>query len=104
MAGKSMKDCDNLIDGLSTICLNCSAPLCLRKQVINLALGLVEQMRCLECLGRENERSPEKILEDVKVYISTRDCFKTQWLNYKDISYCPDPEGCFPEVCFRNFI
>lgn len=97
-------DCDNLIEGLSTTCQTCGAPLCLRKQVINLALGFLDSMRCLVCIGRENEKEPEKILEDVKVYISTRDCFATQWLNYRNVSACPDPDGCFPDTCFREFI
>ena len=82
------------------VCATCNAPLCLRKQVINLALGNVEVMHCLTCLGAENEQLPQLLLSDLMSYINQRDCFKKEWQRYLSVDYCPDRDTCFPAVCF----
>ena len=83
-------------------CSTCDAALCLRKQVINLALGNVETMYCLTCLGKENEQRPEEILAGLMAYVQDRDCFKKEWQRYLSVDYCPDQANCFPSICFAT--
>ena len=85
---------------MPVVCADCGAPLCLRKQVVNLALGNVESMWCLVCLGREAGKSGEDVLAGIVPYIRSRDCFAREWRRYLNADYCPDPGGCFPGTCF----
>ncbi len=93
---------DERIDGMPVVCFDCGAPLCLRKQVLNLALGHVEGMWCLVCLGRLAEKSGEAVLSGLAPYIRSRDCFAKEWRRYPDVGFCPDPGGCFPATCFAG--
>lgn len=90
-----------LVEGAARLCHKCQAPLCLRKQVINLALGLTEEMMCLSCLGKENEQDPRELLEGLRDYIDQRECFAKQWRRYESVDYCPDRHGCISDVCFK---
>ena len=81
-------------------CAQCGAPLCLRKQVINLALGNTDRMNCLVCLGQEGGQLPDEVLSGIKAYVLSRDCFRKEWERYHGVEYCPDPQGCFPDRCF----
>src|SRR5215470_5021448 len=89
-----------LVKDAPTSCCLCGKALCLRKQVINLALGNVEEMKCLACLGKEGGKAPDQVLADIKEYVHSRDCFLKEWRKYVDVSYCPDPDHCFPDICF----
>lgn len=82
-------------------CSVCAAPLCLRKQVVNLALGNAEQMMCLLCLAQDNDQDPAEMLFDLMSYVKQRDCFAKEWRRYTDVTYCPDQTGCFASVCFE---
>jgi hypothetical protein len=85
-------------------CHQCQKPLCLRQQVINLALGNTDEMLCLPCLSKENEQPPEAVLERLKHYIQERQCFQKEWVRYANINFCPDRNGCLPQICFPNEI
>jgi hypothetical protein len=89
-----------LVDGAPRNCDRCGAALCLRKQVINLALGFVDQMFCLGCLGKDNQ-TPAELLESLRDYIDGRECFAKQWIRYSSVEYCPDQTGCIPHQCFK---
>jgi hypothetical protein len=88
------------VKDVPTDCCRCGAPLCLRKQVVNLALGNTEQMYCLQCISEESQQSPAEVLDGLKHYIDQRDCFKKEWLRYESVEFCPDRAGCIPDVCF----
>jgi len=90
-----------LIEDAPSSCAKCGASLCLRKQVINLALGNDQVMHCLNCLGKELEQAPEAVLERLRTYVNGRDCFKKQWIRYENKDWCPDPGNCFPGECFK---
>jgi len=89
-----------LIEGGQSHCNTCSAPLCLRKQVINLALGNIDEMFCLICSGADSGRSAEDVLTGIKDYVLSRPCFKKEWVKYPNVTFCPEPHRCFPETCF----
>lgn len=91
-----------LVEGAPLVCSQCGLPLCLRKQVINLALGNTEQMLCLVCWQKEGQRSPAEIIADLIPYVESRACFHKQWVRYISVEFCPDRKGCFPDVCFRS--
>jgi hypothetical protein len=91
-----------LVDGAPRACHRCEAPLCLRKQVVNLALGLTEQMMCLECLARDNAQNARELLEGLQDYIQGRDCFAKQWRRYESVEFCPDKKNCLPDQCFQK--
>ena len=91
-----------LLEGLPTQCTHCGNPLCLRKQVVNLALGNTEEMYCLKCLAAQAKTTERAVLENSAGYIRGRDCFRKEWKRYVDLSYCPDPKGCIPEICFSG--
>jgi hypothetical protein len=91
-----------VIEGGQSHCCDCKSPLCLRKQVINLALGHVDDMYCLNCLGKNSEREPQEVLGGIKDYILSRACFKKEWVKYPNASHCPEPETCFPTICFED--
>lgn len=90
------------VDGAPRACDRCAQPLCLRQQVLNLALGMTEQMKCLRCLSIENERQAPELLSDLRDYIYGRECFAKQWKRYSSLEYCPDQSGCEPKTCFAN--
>ena len=69
---------------------------------MNLALGYQSDLLCLECLALESEKPPTQILDDLKAYAFSRECFKSQWVKYIDESYCPSYEECYPSVCFEE--
>ncbi len=92
---------DCLIEGGQLQCATCAARLCLRKQVINLSLGNVDSMYCLDCLAKSSIRQPEEVLVSIKTYILSRECFKKEWVKYKDVRFCPSPDTCFPDSCFQ---
>lgn len=89
-----------LIAELPCQCASCGKPICLRQQVINLALGYTEELKCLICLAREHEQTPEALLSTTKDYVMRRDCFAKEWIKYKTRAFCPDKIGCIPDVCF----
>jgi len=89
-----------LVEGAPTVCSACGAALCLRKQVINLALGNDEKMFCLGCLAKQTGQSAQSVLREIKPYAQSRECFYKEWLRYVDVQYCPDRLGCFPGECF----
>src|SRR5262249_13704956 len=82
-------------------CSSCHKPLCLRQQVMNLTLGYTEELRCLICLAKEHEQTPESLLASTTQYVMRRDCFRKEWIKYKTREFCPDKIGCFPDACFR---
>lgn len=90
------------IEGAPGRCEVCGAPLCLRKQVINLALGNTDEMLCLKCLGEDSDKTAEEVLVSVKEYVYKRDCFRKEWQRYASMDFCPDPKGCFPGQCFKG--
>jgi len=100
MSEEAKIQCPQLIEGLETICSSCRTHLCLRQQVLNLALGAEQDLLCLNCLARENGKSREQILEDLGPYVLSRECFSREWKKYLSRDACPDPLGCLPENCF----
>ncbi|GEM_PF-507759 len=92
----------SLVAEAPTACHGCGAALCLRKQVVNLALGNSDPMYCLGCLGAESSQGAEAVLLALKGYVLARRCFAGQWLRYPDRRCCPDPRGCFPDTCFSG--
>jgi hypothetical protein len=90
-----------LVAGAPVVCAGCGAPLCLRKQVINLAVGNVEHMWCLVCLAADGGQAPTQVLSGLKTYIEGRQCFFKEWSRYESVEFCPDRQGCFPAVCFE---
>lgn len=91
-----------LLEGMPGACEKCARTLCLRKQVINLALGNDTKMDCLICLAKEACLSPEVFLLKLKSYIQDRSCFLREWEKYESSSSCPDPKGCCPDKCFAT--
>ena len=89
------------VEGAPLDCSVCGAALCIRKQVINLALGNTEIMKCLLCLGQESGQGAEGVLLGLKGYIRGRECFRKPWDRYRTVEYCPDRQGCFPSSCFE---
>jgi hypothetical protein len=89
-----------LIEGLESICFACAGNLCLREQILNLALGEEENLLCLFCLAQENGCEPEELLLRLKTYIESRDCFNKQWQKYVSSAACPRPLKCLPLACF----
>lgn len=83
-------------------CVNCSEKLCLRQKTINLAVGNTDIMYCLNCLAKKENKPAEEILAKIKKYILARECFRKEWIKYKDVSFCPKPDTCFPDTCFRK--
>ena len=105
-ASKAINDLSNpehpLVADAPRQCHNCGAALCLRKQVINLALGNDEEMLCLNCLGSDSRQKPAEVLSRLAEYIARRPCFSKEWARYENVDYCPDRGGCLPEVCFEQ--
>ena len=90
-----------LIDGLLASCSRCSSDLCLRQQVLNLALDEEENLLCLRCLAQDNGQSREETLERLAAYVATRECFLKSWVKYENDAACPDRQGCLPGLCFK---
>jgi hypothetical protein len=91
-----------LIEGAPTTCCHCGAKLCVRKQVVNLALGNPDEMQCLQCLANESETGEAEVLTSARGYVMSRECFRKEWNKYPDRKACPDPKGCIPGVCFNE--
>ncbi len=90
------------VGGAPTECSRCGAALCIRKQVINLALGNVDALFCLVCLAQNEQETPENLVSGMVGYIMGRDCFRKEWVRYKDIGDCPAPTTCIPQTCFNK--
>lgn len=75
-------------------CEGCGAHLCLRKQIVNLALGNVEHMSCLNCLGAQSGKSQTEVLSAIRPYILSRECFAKKW---QAEPLCSECENC---ICF----
>jgi hypothetical protein len=90
-----------LLPELPSNCSHCGKAICLRQQVINLALGYTEDLKCLICLASEHDQTPESLLASTRDYVMRRDCFSKEWIKYKTRDFCPDKLGCFPDICFR---
>jgi hypothetical protein len=96
---------NNPVNSASLVNINCSgcnSPLCLRKRVVNLALDNIEEMYCLDCLGKINDRSPLDILLATRTYVLQRECFRKEWLKYENKAFCPEPMKCFIDRCFAE--
>jgi hypothetical protein len=91
-----------LIEGLPGVCFRCNAPLCVRKQVLNLALGNTDNLLCLKCLALDCGNSQEDVLTGTGEYVQTRECFRKEWVRYRGVGDCPDRAGCIPGVCFAG--
>ena len=89
-----------LLDDVPSHCHSCGNALCLRQQVLNLALGEEEQVLCLACLAVDNGQSKEELLLSLAAYIVNRECFLKSWDRYESRDFCPDPQGCLPDLCF----
>jgi len=100
MSDPGKTQCLQLIEGLETICARCRRELCLRQQVLNLALGAEQDLLCLTCLAQDNGNSREQMLANLGPYVISRECFAREWKKYGDRGACPDPVGCLPENCF----
>lgn len=83
-------------------CAECGKRVCLRQQLISMALGYVEKTVCLECLAKDTQRSREDVLETVLPFISNRDCFIKPWNRYQSVKHCPYPDTCIPGKCFQE--
>ena len=89
----SNPDLSPQMDGISH-CSTCAIQMCSREKVINLAMGRIEVMCCLFCLGKRENVSAELLLAKIKHYILSRQCFQKEWIKYKDVSVCSHPEDC----------
>ncbi len=96
----SKRSCLHLIDGLEVVCHGCGKDLCLRQQVLNLALGSEQDLLCLACLAAEHGKSRAEMLADLGPYVVSRECFLKEWSKYADVEDCPDRTGCLPKNCF----
>jgi hypothetical protein len=92
--------CLQLIEGLETTCHQCLKKLCLRQQVLNLALGEDKDLLCLACLAQANGKASDQLLASLGPYVQSRQCFYKEWRKYASESACPDPLGCLPKSCF----
>jgi hypothetical protein len=90
------------VEGALTRCSECGAALCIRKQVINLAMGNVDTAFCLNCLAKIERETPESIISGLAGYIMGRDCFRKEWLRYRSVRDCPEPTTCIPQTCFNK--
>ncbi len=90
------------VEGVATQCGNCGAALCIRKQVINLALGNAETLLCLTCLAQSEGETPASLILGMAGYIMGRDCFRKEWVRYQTVVDCPEPETCIPQTCFNK--
>ncbi|MBX9674185.1 MAG: hypothetical protein K2X70_12125 [Candidatus Obscuribacterales bacterium] len=77
-----------LIAELPSTCANCGAPVCLREQVLNLALGQDERIDCLPCLAELNDCDARELFERLESYIKGRECFNKQWVLYTGQDAC----------------
>jgi hypothetical protein len=100
MSEISKTPCLLLIEGLEARCCRCQKSLCLRQQVLNLALGADTGLLCLGCLASDNGKDRAQLLSELKPYVVSRECFAKEWSKYKSEEDCPDREGCLPKNCF----
>ncbi|MBX9687476.1 MAG: hypothetical protein K2X27_12285 [Candidatus Obscuribacterales bacterium] len=83
-------------------CANCNEEVCLRQQLISMALGYAELTYCLKCLAADTARTREDVLETVLPFIWKRDCFLKPWNRYENQDYCPFADSCIPSTCFQK--
>lgn len=83
-------------------CASCAEEVCLRQQLISMALGYADKTLCLVCLAADTGRSREDVLETVLPFISKRDCFLKPWRRYENVDYCPFVDKCIPKTCFQE--
>ncbi len=69
-------------------CDTCGEPFCERVNIMNLALGFVEDAFCLNCLAQTHNQTEEDMAAFCWDYVKTRDCFKAPWLKF-NASVCP---------------
>ncbi|MBL8082095.1 MAG: hypothetical protein JNN26_05740 [Candidatus Obscuribacter sp.] len=91
-----------LMDGMAERCALCQKQLCLRQQVLNLALGEEKHLLCLSCLAADNDTGAEELLTRLAAYVRGRDCFLKEWRRYTGLKDCPSPDTCLPNVCFEK--
>lgn len=91
-----------LVDGAPTACKSCQGVLCLRQQVINLALGQIDTMSCLRCLADENAQSEMDVVDSIVPYILSRDCFAKEWRRVSGIEDCSVAGGCHVALCSKT--
>ncbi len=60
-------------------CAGCGHCLCGHLVLCNVALGLKDAPRCLDCLARGLHRSPGALLGELVNYIQRRECFRQAW-------------------------
>ncbi len=73
-------------------CDRCGAPFCERVQIMNLALGYVDETLCLACLSAELSKPEPDVAHFAWAYVQARDCFKDPWLKF-NASACPRLES-----------
>lgn len=78
------------------ICDRCARPYCERISIMNLALDLVEEAYCLECLAEDQGLNAEAFYTWILDYVESRECFQTPWHNYA-YQACPriTDKSCF---------
>lgn len=69
-------------------CDSCTAPVCERGHIMNLALGLEEILLCVPCLAQHQGNAPDDLVETLYDYIQSRDCFKSPW-EKNPAHHCP---------------
>lgn len=99
---ESLAEMSETVEEKAFNCSQCGQKLCLRKQVINYALGHEEPLFCLKCLAVDADSSEAEILIGIRDYILGRQCFSKEWVKYQDRSFCPCPDNCIPDVCFGD--
>ncbi len=91
-------------DKEAPLCPICKHLLCKRQEVINLALGFTQEMKCLHCLSKSAEATGDTVsfLLRMKDYVGSRQCFAKEWQKYTVESQCPSPKTCYPAQCFSE--
>lgn len=94
-------------------CDACNARFCERVQIMNLALGAVEEQFCIACLAAREESLPRELAERLYTYIQGRDCFRDPWqkaallaaacpLLQAEECYCQGENALLPPLDLRD--
>ncbi|MDX2084011.1 MAG: hypothetical protein SFZ03_01310 [Candidatus Melainabacteria bacterium] len=79
-------------------CDRTGEPVCERVQLVNLALGYEEALYSLSCLAQDRGLSELELMQRVREYVMSRDCFRKPWLSF-DATACPRLQlaepGCY---------
>lgn len=67
---------------------------------MNLALGYVDENYCLLCLSEMHDQLKGNMFDFVYGYVSSRDCFKKEWIKMKSKDECPLQNDCVVDKCF----